>query len=322
MSKYTLVLDSSQISTFLECPELWNNQYKKRLVPVLRAADADEPMNAGTYGHALLDRYYVARAQGTSMNDAIEYALAFDPDITTCECGCATEYHKAVEAFQIYECTKCTKCVNFKARPFDLKLSTRIQVQTRLREYFFNYANNDIYPISPAHVEVGFSEPIYEDSENLFVLEGRIDLIGQLQGLNCIMDHKFQFKRHFIYPRSIQFKNYCLVTKCLMFMVNYIRLHKNPDQYTMQRVITSFTAPELIAWKKQLIEVFFSIKTAQLNETYTRHWNACKGYGETYDMDKPKYCKYTQLCEEYNTEMKKIKMDQLYQVSDKIWRPW
>jgi hypothetical protein len=320
--KYTLVLDSSQLTAFMECPQMWYNQYVRRLIPVFKQTGADEPMNAGSFGHALLDRYYKGRAMGNSLNMSVEYAMAFDVDTEYCECGCSIGQHKFIESLNIQECHHCKTCADFKAKPYDLKQETRTIVLNRLREYFFQYQATDILPLTPEHVEVGFSEVIFEDAENLFVLEGRIDLIGQLQGMNCIMDHKFQFKRHFLYPRSIQFKNYCLVSKCLMFMINYIRLHKNPDQFTLQRVLTSFTVPELLNWKKQLVKMFFDIKSARVSGAYERRWSACKGYGETYDTDKPKYCKYNVLCEEYNQDMVQVREQQQFQVSEKIWRPW
>src|SRR5690348_15830065 len=82
------------------------------------------------------------------------------------------------------------------------------QVKTRFREYCYTYINNDVIPASPEHVEVGFSEVVYESASRLYLLEGRIDIMGTLQGLNTIVDLKFQGRTRELYKKSIQFRNY------------------------------------------------------------------------------------------------------------------
>jgi len=321
MSKHTLVLDSSQISCFLECPQLWQYKYVQRLTPQHYEVDATY-MNAGTYGHSMLDVYYKARARHETPQEAIAQAFSYNPDTDTCECGCKIDSHKLVPAFNILECRRCKHCANFKAKPFALDSIVRSTVQNRLREYFFKYQDQDFTALSEQHVEVGFSEPIYEDTENFFVLEGRIDLLGSIQGLPCAVDHKFQFKTHYLYPKSVQFKNYALISKVTMFFINYIRLRKEPGPTNLERVICSFTVPELLAWKQKLIQVFFKIKEAQLSSDYEKRWNSCKGYGETYKQDQPKYCIYNPLCEEINSDIVERKQQTLYQVNQEVWKPW
>lgn len=321
MSKFSLVLDSSQITTFLECPTQWYNQYYKRLVPTYYIQDRSA-MNAGTYGHKLLDIYYKGKAKHFSMNDCIGMALAYDPDIDTCVCGCHKDQHRLIDLLQIDPCNRCKHCTNFRAHPFDLAKETRIAVQNRFREYCFFYQNNDFVPDSQEHVEVGFSEPIYEDNENLFALEGRIDLIGSLQGLSCVADHKWQMQRHWIYPESLQFKNYALVAKKTMFIINYIRLAKTMDKTTMVRQPVSFSALKLLDWKQKLIKIFFQIKRAIETNNYEQRWSSCKGYGKCFDLAKPSFCPYTKLCEEPSEEVRVMKQNQLYEIKKEIWRPW
>ncbi len=322
MTKYTLVLDSSQISLFLECPLQWYLRYVKRLVPSGAPTD-NIYMNAGTYGHKLLEIYERSRLKGINLNDSMQKAFDFDPDTDVCECGCNREHHLYLEVIQVTECQRCGKCIGgFKPKPFQLNQDERFAMRNRVRDYIFKWKDNEIVPLSEKHIEVGFSEPIYEDDENLFVLEGRVDLIGKLQGLECIVDHKFQFKRQWLYEKSLQFKNYALVCKKLMFIINYIRMAKTIDNNTFDRTLISFSVPELLAWKKKLIQIFFSIKDARLKGSYEQRWSACKGYGETYDKTATKYCKYTTLCEEPNDDMRLIKENTLYQVNPVEWRPW
>jgi hypothetical protein len=319
MSKYTLVLDSSQISEFLECQQKWYFKYVKHLVPTFIESQDSLPMNAGTYGHKLLDIYYRARYARASLNDAAARAFAYNPDTDTCECGCSLDSHKFIPQLNIQECHRCTKCFNFKPKPFSLDMGTRIAVQNRVREYFFTYQSNDFQIESIDHVEVGFSEVIFEDDENLFVLEGRIDLLASLQGMQCVVDHKFQMRRHQLYPKSIQFRNYALVAKKLLFIINYIRLTKTPDGTTLVRELVNFTVPELLAWKQKLIQIFHRVKLAKqlgdLGGVPEQNFGACPGRFNY-------MCNFTTLCEEPQQEVARLKEQQLYKINANPWRPW
>lgn len=319
--KFTLVLDSSQISSYLECPQRWVYSYVRKLQPLGFVEDA-EAMNAGTYGHKLLDIFYRAKAKGVGLNDAIERCFAYNPDSDTCNCGCTIDYHHTIELLGVQECSRCHKCLKFVPRPFALAEPIRGLVRNRFREYCFKYQLNDFQPISESHVEVGFSEPIYEDHYNLFVLEGRIDLLARLQGLACIVDHKFQMKTHWLYPKTVQFKNYALVTKANMFVINYVRLQKTLSPDSMARDLITFTTPELLAWKQRLIRIFLNIKDTLLSEQPEQRWNACKGDFPTYDKQRPRYCWYTQLCEEVDERMRAAREAKLYQVKKEEWKPW
>src|SRR5947207_5993291 len=249
--KFTLVLDSSQLSTFLECPQMWNYQYNERLG--LPAGEPKEAMNAGTYGHKLVEMYYLARFAVLDMNAAKEKAFAFDIDSYFCTCKHSRESHSEGGA------CKCG-CEAFKAQPFELAGEMRYAVKNRLWEYFCTYLSNDFVPDSPEAVEVGFSEKLYEDSENLFVLEGRIDMKATLQGLPCIVDHKFQTRAHSLYKKSIQFKNYVYASRVPLLVINYIRLSKGVTKDTLVRELVTFNSLEMQAWKQELVQLFFKIK--------------------------------------------------------------
>jgi hypothetical protein len=276
-------------------------------------------MNAGTYGHKLLDIYYKERCNGESLNEAAARAFAYNPDTDTCKCGCSFSSHRLIPALNIQECHRCSRCFNFTPKPFELDLGTRAAVLNRLREYFFTYQNNDFQVETPDHVEVGFSEVIHEDTDNLFVLEGRIDLLANLQGIECVVDHKFQMRRHQLYPKSVQFRNYALVAKKLLFIVNYIRLTKSVDKDTLVRELVNFTVPELLAWKLKLIDIFHRIKRAkQLGDSGgqpEQNFGACPG---RFNYS----CYFTHLCEEPNKEIAGFKEQQLYRINQTPWRPW
>jgi PD-(D/E)XK nuclease superfamily len=327
MSKFTLVLDSSQLSTYLECPQLWYYKYVKHLIPVAFSEGTTPAMNAGTYGHKLLDIYYRCRAKGLKIGDAIDKAISYDPDKDTCECGCADEYHllnPILEEEGIRECQRCSKCLTFRPRHFDLDVDMRAKVLNRIREYFFKYQHNDFVALSPEHVEVGFSETIYEDDSNLFVLEGRMDLIGEQQGLRLIADHKFQLQTHWLYPHAIQFKNYALIAKANLFIINYIRLHQKMEEgVTLTRRLISYSQDMHEAWKRKLIDTYFKVKNTIQSKEAEHNWGACKGFGLTFKEAEPKYCYFNQLCEcSGGKPMVDTIEKTLFKIRQDIWRPW
>lgn len=321
-NKFVLVLDSSQIATFLECPEQWNLSYKERLTSL--GPQDTTAMDAGTYGHKLLDIYYRIKSAnpGTQLNSILEACYAYNPDVDTCECGCDAGMHQPIQALGIQECQRCKHCLKFRPKPFPLSQDVRSQVRNRFKDYVYKYQANDFVAHSPEHVEVGFSEHIFEDDENLFVLEGRIDLLGTLQGLSCLVDHKYQMSTHYLYPKSIQFKNYALVARQTLLVINYIRLGKSYKDNFLERVLVNFTVPELLAWKQKLIKIYFNIKNSIVNSNFEQQWNACKGYGKTYSLNEPKYCPYTQLCEENDPQMRELRKEKLYHIKEAVWKPW
>jgi hypothetical protein len=282
VSKLTIVADSTQIARFLECPMLWNLEFKENLAAI--ALPPNDAIMMGSYGHKLMDLFYKATARGVKTADALEQAIAFNPDSEAGEAG------------------------------FPLSQEKRAIVKQRFVEYVYTYINNDFVPLSPDHVEVGFSEPIYEDASRLYVLEGRIDLIGTYQGLHCSIDHKFQLRAHALYKKSIQFRNYAMVTKTNMFIINYVRLTKGVQNGTFQRDIASFTPLEHYAWKQRLIRAFDKMALALQSETFEQSWDACSGkFGYP--------CQFTPLCEESDKGLIQLKKQTQF-VQKPEWKPW
>ena len=291
--KKILILDSSQISAYYTCPVLWTFEYKNNLTV---SNQIDEPIMAGTYGHELLDRYYKARCLGEPSARAANIALAFLP-------------------------------------PADFMLSDELikLIRARFNHYWMTYANNDFDPlfketyaigidnnglpvddaVKTPLVEQGFSYPLLDTKEYLFILEGKIDLICNYHGGKAIVAHKFQFRKRDHYKKRIQFKNYCLATNINTLIVNYIRLHKELSKDTLVRMPCSFNPFEIQVWKGELIEIYKRIA----NEKIAHNWDSCEGkYGYP--------CKFTKICDEWpNSATANAVKAQYYQIK-KEWKPW
>lgn len=318
--KQTLTLDSTQVSQYLECPSLWNYSSNESIT-LFTQQQEKEAMMMGTYGHWVLELFYKCLANGWDRQRAIQFAFEHSDDIDnqTCECGHGTECHDDIAGAACSHTApnpdNDCKCGGWRPKPFELSLPKRIDVKNRLRDYFYKWQSNDFTPLSPEHVEVGFSESIFESTDRVYVLEGRIDLIGTLQGLPCIVDHKFQTREKNIYQRSIQFRNYSLVGRKPMMVINYIRLTKSVSDSTLARDIITFNPIELLYWKKRLISIYDKVFAARELGVFEQNESACKGqYGYN--------CEFTRLCEQsYNPELVQLVKQSQYKEKER-WRPW
>lgn len=333
MPKFTLIADSTQLVTASQCPQKWLNHDVKHIEPV--KFETEEAMSAGTYGHRLMDIYYRARVNHVPYKDSMELVYAYDPDKDMCVCGCPKDLHQHVEALGIDECKRCRKCLEFRPVPFPLDSKDRVKIQRRFNEYTQKYLKDDFMPLSENHVEVGFSNTIFEDDENRFILEGRIDLIAKWQGLDvCFVDHKFQGVTTWLYPKNIQFKDYALATGITTGVINYVRLvdtktlKKDKLDTVLIREIVQFNQFEIAAWQKRVIEIFFKMKRtilahqAKNGAGVERNWASCAGEWKTFDKNKPKYCWYNPLCEEIDKNIADRKEKTLFKINENPWRPW
>lgn len=328
-NKLTLVLDSSQIASFLECPRLWNFGYRENLEKIPREGerDAARPMIMGTYAHKLLEIYYKVKHREGAMK-AIEAAMAFNPD-AICECGHEEKEHYQITVSKdsiapLCSHNKCECKIGYKAVPFPLDNTDRLMVQKRFREYCYTYALNDYKPHDDSTVEVGFSYKLFESIDRLYVLEGKIDFLGTdaSGATRLIMDHKSQLRSHDLYLKSIQFRNYALASDHRMLVVNYIRFTKEVTKDTFQRKIASFIKPELDWWEREVIKVYDRIAESMIREEMTENywlssssepnWASCSGrFGYA--------CHFSPLCEE--PHMAPFKKTSVYQIK-KEWKPW
>jgi len=291
MEKFTLVANSTQLQAFGECPEQWNLAHRENLEKKDQRKDA---MNAGSFGHTMLETYYKSIASGKSLNDALNLATSLTPE------------------------------PRLELEPEMVKV-----LKDKLFIYGMTYAKSDFIPESPETVELGFSVPVYEDSSRLFILEGRLDAYqhtpmgGFFNGSRAIMDHKFQMRHHELYQKRLQFRNYAWATKSSLFIVNYISMTKKTDDTTFRRKVIPFSSLEHQLWERRLIQMFMNMEMAikissgaltGKPQPYEHRWNSCENkYGYP--------CQFTDICEQTNeAAIEMVKKTQYHQIKE--WRSW
>jgi hypothetical protein len=289
--KICIELDSSQLSCFDTCPQKWYFEYLRRLSA--QQAEKKVAMNAGTYGHGKLERYYKMIAAG------IEQHIAG----TTVETTPDTPEEEAL-----------------------VSEMDRSAVMQRFSMYRHKYSINDVKPLSPESVEVGFSVPIHETTSRIYILTGRVDLIGSIHNNYCFMDHKFQFRKSDIYSKSIQFRSYGLAINeqlkqslgpVNIGIVNYIRMAKIVNEETFNRQLITFFPGEHDRWRQVLITMFDKVvhflQTEGWKSYSNKHFSQCDGkYG---------LCQFTQLCEEYDQSLIEAKINTNFHILPQ-WTPW
>lgn len=282
---FVLVLDSSQILDFLQCPTLW---YWKNLRLIETNFIKREAMDKGTILHGLFERYYGKLIEGENPNTAQKYAIS--------------------------ELKKDNK----KQFGFDKEvIDFLIQRFTQYAAYYL--LSGDFIP---KKVEQGFSKTIFENDHFLFVLEGRIDFIGltkESTPRKIVMDHKTQEKYKYLYPKSIQFRNYALASDINLGCINYVGLQQNIEDYTFKRDAFSFSSGYLAWWKEEVIKIFFRVAHTILTNRFltsdAMSYATCQNNGWGY------VCQFAPLCEERYEQIREGLIQIQYHKIQK-WEPW
>ena len=299
MSRQILTLDSSQIEKFLDCDQEWDYAYRENL-ELTRVGTPREDMQMGSFGHKILEIYYHNKALGVSPVDAMDEALALSPD----PFGVSPTNAKKV-------ITACNRHFTYYGGR-----DVTVLMGAPTRKANFNEDGSfrgETWELNPL-VEKGFSYPLLDTPDFLFILEGRIDLLCDQGGTQAFMDHKFQSRETKLYKKSIQFRNYGMVTGVKLGIINYIRYHKELGAETLQRSLISFGAFEHEWWKKELIRHYHKIAAAVKSGDFDKRWNSCKGkFGYP--------CQFTQLCNERNDAVRENIKSQYYSIKE-AWKPW
>lgn len=310
MPKQVIIADSTQIDTYCTCPTLWNYEFKENL-----ALDAEikDDIKMGTLGHKWMERFYQVRALSSDLNKAIEYANAFDPDAA----DEADNHEYPLDP-------KKRKTVIDRCQLYWMKYSKLKDFVPLVKTVEKWGWDEQGYPITIHEkvplVEQGFSYELLNTPEFHFILEGRIDILTEVNRINHWVDHKFQTRERSLYSKSIQFRNYCLATNCQLGVINYIRLHQEVKTTTLERQIVSFSPIELRVWKSELIDIFRQmardVKNEEKNGSYAfeRRRSSCPGkFGYQ--------CQFTHICEEPNLQIGDLIKVEKYK-KKKEWKPW
>jgi hypothetical protein len=186
----------------------------------------------------------------------------------------------------------------------------------RFNQYQFRYLQGDFIPLvkgGKPSVEIGFSTVIYEDDKYVFILEGRIDLLGLYKEFKVFIDHKTQSRDSRLYDWKVQFLCYALATGLNRGVVNYFGLQKGyEDGKTLRHQL--FYIPD---WKKEefkqyiISEVYFPIAQG----IFKPNFNSCAG------PDEKRPCAFSMICNAQHNETKQLIKQTFYHVVP-AWTPW
>ena len=264
MAKYTLSLDASQLSQFMECPTKWKLAYKDNL---RLATEKTTAMDKGSCMHFLLETFYKLQIQ---KNNRDQNALA------------AMELAKEAKIFDEYKLTK----------------EEGKHINLRFNEYLLFYRFSDFTPASingVDGVELGFSKIIHETDSVCFILEGKIDIVVDNPVGLIFWDHKCTGFTYF--EHKLQLLAYAWATGFRYGGYNYISLAKTSKK-AFRRKPVHFPDHLIERWKANTIQTFYKAKQSILCDTFEENLNTCSG---PYDSNP---CVYVPLCESENQQTK------------------
>lgn len=149
----------------------------------------------------------------------------------------------------------------------------------------------------PIGAERGFSQVLYEDSEVLFVYEGRPDLIvlesAAENAAIIVSDHKTQGQKKDYYEFTDQPQSYIWAYGAKKFVYNYINFGSKSEPF--RRVPHIFTQAQIDAWQANAIEQCFELKTAIQKKSFGLKWNCEDKFG---------ICDFHRICEQPKDSVK------------------
>jgi len=247
MSKFTLILNSHSLTYFQQCEEL----YKFKALLSIRPSAEKKALLKGSLISRMLANYYYRKMKGKNI------LVPLNPFMT----------------------------VNLAQKLLKFSFEEAKEFAVVMMAYHKEYKDKDWKDILA--VERGFSKLLYEDENNLFVYEGRPDLICKGRNQKIGIDHKHQSMKYSIYEHNNQAIGYCWGLELDHFIYNYIKFTKD-DWF--RRTVHKFTPSQIDQWKNDTIEWFFRIKRSISNRSFIRNRSACQS--------KFGICEYHEICEQ------------------------
>jgi len=159
-----------------------------------------------------------------------------------------------------------------------------------LVSYATNYQNDGWEPLA---VEKGFSKILYEDDENLFVYEGRPDLIAKdSTGETMVIDHKTRSMKYQIYEFNNQVLGYLWAGEATVFLYNYLTLTNSPG---FERAPFRFSQDQIEDWRENAIDAYFNIKRDIERQKFPKSYQCSSKFG---------VCEFHRICEQPSSNVK------------------
>lgn len=294
MPKQVIALDASKIRSVLTCEEQFKLHYVENLRKTNLYLDTKHRYaDKGTLVHELLAIFYTLRA--------------LQPKVDRWK-------HSRV-TWNLFKKNKLIEKAGFDKEFEQL-------VYERFMQYMAQHSLWDFVPLvknGVVGVETPFAVRLYEDDDKIFILEGRIDLLGYDSRGNGFCDHKTQERIGNLYERKIQFLCYALASTFNHGTINYFGLAKDYKAgMTLRRKLLYIPQDHIDWWKDYLItqvyprmyDLSYGIKK------FARNPNACAGDFEKFQ------CPYTMICESFkDKERQELIKKQFYEVVPR-WSPW
>lgn len=286
MSRTVVIADSHALSNFQACPRKYSTLFITKITP---KADPPTYITEGTVIHALLSLYYRQRLAGNDYKVAGIEALKFIREDFT------SDDKDIIEAKQLF-------------KSFTVELQSLIM--QKFLQYIQYYLTDNIHPIT---TEKGFSKIIYEDSNYLFIYEGRIDLVAREGTDYYWMDHKKQRRKDPLPHFSNQFLGYSWALNCYKGIINYIGFQESKEpKECFHREIVTHKPSQIEDWKKDIIQTYFEIVRCKANENFPKYRASCQG--------KYAQCSFYELCNQ--TSPLVINHMIKTQFTEMKWSPW
>lgn len=289
IQKQILALDSHSLSYYQHCPE----EYRYKALVQIEQVNTKNAFVQGTYWAKMLEIYYRAR---------IKYESKWKQ---------AGTYNDKMSALS----KRLGRSANTYAGFTDIEQnlwSTRIQL------YHKTFYRENWIPLA---VETGFSFVLYEDSEYLFIYEGRPDLIMSIidpfnnsKRVTAVCDHKTRAMNRDLIDFNNQVNGYLCATQANYFFYNYCgkQMEGGPAKY-FQRQLVLRPQPVLERWKLNTIQWYLKIAHSIRHNKFDLSMQCTGQYGP---------CDFVKLCSANDKLEYDSVMNSSFKKREREWKAW
>lgn len=272
-NKFTLILNSHSLTSFQECEERYKYSALIGIEPLMQKKYFEK----GTIVAEWAQLYYYNKIKPrTSFERALVNPMTWTTRIAK-RLGCSSK-----EAFEVFR-----GCFLYRE----------------------HWKNETWVPLA---VERGFSKVLYEDEQNLFVYEGRPDLVcldNRGSKTLVVSDLKTQAQQYSYYQCNNQAFGYLWNFSGANFVYNYIKFTNTPE---FRREVFQYSQTQLEAWVSDTTEWFFRVKHSLQSNHFLKSLNCQSRWG---------LCDFHHICEQPRDDMKLAVIRSRYKTR-KLYRSW